>query len=165
MKYITLGYHVTTFHIIMYCGEKWKNDIFLFAAGWRPKEISPGRCAGNKAVFFWPYIGVVIASKIIWNQWWIFRVKYFGQNSLFLPRFLVLNTDICLFHPIPWGPNCKTELNYISRLILQQLSSIFAKVHIFFQKYPRRMPSHPYYCKNCDIPLELFSKKNSSLRF
>ena len=27
-------------------------NIFLFAAGWHRKKFSPGRCAGNKAIFF-----------------------------------------------------------------------------------------------------------------
>ena len=30
-----------------------KNNIFLFAARWRPRKFSPGLCAGNKAIYIY----------------------------------------------------------------------------------------------------------------
>ena len=32
-------------------------NIFMFAAGWHRKKFSPGRCAGNKAIFSFGLMG------------------------------------------------------------------------------------------------------------
>ena len=51
-----------------------------FSCLWRPKYISPGRCAGNKAIFFlaWGYIFYMLLRRGLgWN--------FFGFSVMFRP--------------------------------------------------------------------------------
>ena len=67
-------------------------NIFLFAAGWRCKKFSPGRFAGNKAIFFFGLTSIVRIDSL--SGVILFKLKQMGRNAITHPYCGMVNPGL-----------------------------------------------------------------------